>query len=111
MLTSITPNLILVIFILVLFSLGGVAFVTGILILAISAASQGVRTLASQVTNLAQKGITDDIAGLVGNAATLINGLNQLTKTKAGIGVFLTILGLLMMTIACYLAIKTQPLI
>lgn len=107
---SLTPDLILAIFILVLFSLGGVAFVTGILILAISAASQGVRTLASQVTTLAQKGITDDIAGIVGNAATLINGLNQLTKTKAGIGVFLTILGLLMMTIACYLAIKTQPL-
>jgi len=109
-LISLTPDLILAIFILVLFSLGGVAFVTGILILAISAASQGVQTLASQVTTLAQKGITDDIAGIVGNAATLINGLNQLTKTKAGIGVFLTILGLLMMTIACYLAIKTQPL-
>jgi hypothetical protein len=110
-LVSINPNTILTILITVLFSLGGVTFVTGILILAISAASQGVRNLASQVTTLAQKGIAEDVAGLVGNAATLINGINQLTKTKAGIGVFLTILGLLMMIGACIFALKTQQFI
>jgi len=98
----------MVILIALLFSLGGITFVTGIVILAISAASQGVRELATQVTNLAQKGIAEDIAGLVGNSATLINGLNNLTKTRAGIGVFLTLLGLVMMIGASIFALKVQ---
>ena len=102
------PNTVIIILIALLFSLGGVTFVTGIVILAISAASQGVKDLTTQVTNLAQKGIAEDIAGLVGNAAKLLDGLDQLTKTRAGIGVFLTILGLLMMIGACFFAIKTQ---
>lgn len=101
-------SLIMVILIALLFSLGGITFVTGIVILAISAASQGVRELATQVTNLAQKGIAEDIAGLVGNSATLINGLNNLTKTRAGIGVFLTLLGLVMMIGASIFALKVQ---
>lgn len=103
-------NTIMIILIAALFSLGGITFIIGIVILAISAASQGVRDLADQVTNLAQKGITDDVAGLVGNAATLIKGLDQLTKTRAGIGAFLTILGLLMMIGALIFALKTRPL-
>lgn len=93
----------------ILFSLGGLTFLSGIVILAISAANQGIKSLATQVTNLAQKGITDDISGLVGNAANLIQGLDQLSKTRAGIGVFLTVLGLLMMIGACIFAIKIQP--
>ena len=101
-------NEIFIVLIAILFSLGGATFIAGIVILAISAASQGVKNLSTQVTNLAQKGIAEDIAGLVGNAANFINGLNHLTKTRAGIGVFLTVLGLLMMIGACIFALKFQ---
>lgn len=106
---SVDLNLVFIILISALFSLGGITFIAGIVILAISAGNQAVTNLSTQVSNLAQKGIAEDIAGLVGNAANFINGLDHLTKTRAGIGVFLTILGLLMMVGACIFALKFQP--
>lgn len=63
-----------------------------------------IRTIAAQTTKLAQKGITDEISGLVGNARSLIEALDQLVKTTAGVGVFLVFLGVLLIG-AAYLLI------
>lgn len=52
-----------------------------------------LQSIAEQTTKLAQKGLTDDITGLVGNARSLIDALNDLIKTAAGVGVFLLMLG------------------
>ena len=52
-----------------------------------------LRTIAEQTTKLAQKGITDDVTGLVGNARSLIEALNSMVKTTAGIGLVLMLLG------------------
>jgi hypothetical protein len=65
-----------------------------------------VRTLATQTAKLAQKGITDDVSGLVGNASTLIDSLNGLTKTSAGLGMFLIFIGLALFGAAYALIIK-----
>lgn len=102
------PTNIIIILIATLFSLGVLTFIAGIVILAISAADGGIRTIAEQATNLAKKGIAEDVAGLVGNAANLLNGVNQLTRTRTGIGVFLAILGLIMMIGASLIAIKVR---
>lgn len=53
-----------------------------------------MRTIADQTAKIAQKGITDDVAGLVGNARTLIEVLNQMVKTTAGVGIFLMVVGI-----------------
>jgi len=77
--------------------LGLLGVIIGITILVTRTASREVRTLATQTTRLAQKGLSDDIVGLVGNTSSLLEALNALVRTTAGIGVFITIVGLLML--------------
>jgi hypothetical protein len=90
--TSFTNILPIIVF--ALFVLGTFILIAGIIILIRCTMSKEIRTLATQTNRLAQKGILDGIAGLVGNAATLLNATNQLVRTTAGIGVFLVIIGL-----------------
>ncbi len=87
-----------------LFILGLLGVIIGITILVTRTASKEVRTLATQTTRLAQKGLSDDIVGLVGNTSTLLEALNALVRTTAGIGVFITIVGLLMMVASGWFA-------
>jgi hypothetical protein len=101
-----TPYNLVVLIIGMSFLLGMATFTAGILILALRASSSEVRTLAIQATRLAQKGIADDIAGLVGNASDLLDSMNQLVLTIRGVGLFLTFLGLLLMGGSCWAALK-----
>jgi hypothetical protein len=103
---NLTPSDILLIMAVTSFLLGVITFIVGIMILTRRAAGREVQTLTAQTTRLAQKGLAEDVAGLVGNATTLLDTLNQLILTTAGIGVFLTILGLLLMGIASWLALQ-----
>jgi hypothetical protein len=89
-----------------LFLTGLAITITGVIILATRAAGKDVRTLATQTTHLVQKGLAEDVAGLVGNASSLLEAVNQLTRTTAGVGAFITILGLLLMGAACWLALQ-----
>ena len=47
-----------------------------------------------------------DVAGLVGNASSLLDAINKLVRTTAGVGVFLTIIGLIFMFAASWIALK-----
>ncbi|MBE9475113.1 MAG: hypothetical protein IMY85_09505 [Chloroflexi bacterium] len=89
-----------------LFLLGAITLLIGILLLVTRSAGKEVRTLAAQTAQLAKKGIAEDVAGLVGNASNLLSATNDLVRTSAGIGVFLTILGFLLMTAATWLVLK-----
>lgn len=90
-----------------IFLLGLITFSIGIFILVIrSGASQEMRTIAQQTTRIAQKGIAEDISGLVGNSAALIDSLNQLIKTTTGIGVFLVFIGIALIA-GSYFLIRT----
>jgi hypothetical protein len=95
-------------FALVLFIFGGISLSTGLFILVVRSTGKEVRTLANQTTQLAKKGIAEDVAGLVGNASTLLSATNELIRTTAGIGVFLAILGFLLMVVAAWLALSMQ---
>ena len=90
----------------VLFVLGIFSSITGIIILTTRATGRDVRTLATQTTRLAQKGLAEDVAGLVGNASSLLDAINKLVRTTAGVGVFLTIIGLIFMFAASWIALK-----
>jgi hypothetical protein len=83
-----------------LFLLGCVTFATGVIILVTRSLSRDVNTIANQTTQLVQKGLAEDVAGLVGNASALLNTTSEMVRTAAGIGVFFTILGLVMMGIS-----------
>lgn len=92
-----------IVMVVLLFISGLMAFFPGIFILLTRSASREVRALTTQTTLLAQKGLSEEVAGLVGNASSLVSAISDLIKTNAGIGVFLTTIGVSLMGLACYL--------
>jgi len=58
------------------------------------AINKNIQTIANQTTKLAEKGITDGVSGLVGNASLLIDALNNMAKSNTGIGIFLVFLSI-----------------
>lgn len=89
-----------------LFILGIITLLVGVLLLVTRSAGKEVRSLAAQTAKLARKGIAEDVAGLVGNASNLLSATNELVRTSAGIGVFLAVLGFLLMAVATWLVLK-----
>jgi hypothetical protein len=67
-----------------------------------------MRTIADQTAKIAQKGLTDEVAGLVGNARTLIEVLNQMVKTSAGVGIFLMVVGLGLLAASYFLVLQIK---
>lgn len=90
----------------VLLFCGVVVMAIGVITLIGKFNGKELRTIAEQTTKLAQKGITEEISGLVGNARSLIEALDQMVKTTAGIGVFLVILGALLLVAAYVLVTR-----
>lgn len=86
-----------------MFLLGIGTFLTGILILVSGSWWRDLRTLTTQTTRIAQKGITEEISGLVGNASALLNSINEMVHTTTGIGVFLTLIGMFLMGITFWM--------
>lgn len=84
----------------ILLILGFAVLVISIFILTRQALGQDIQTIASQTTRIAEKGITENIAGLVGNASALINALHDLSKSRTGIGIFLVFLAIILLTTA-----------
>ncbi len=105
MITITTYDLMLII-IATLFIIGVLSTIIGIIILVTKSIGKEVGAIAVQTTKLAEKGIAEDIAGLVGNASTLLEAINQLVINTAGVGVFLTLFGLLMITAAGFLTLQ-----
>lgn len=85
-----------------MFLLGVITFSAGVIILISGAWGGELRSITSQTTRLVQKGIADEISGLVGNASTLLNTINEMIRTSTGIGVFLTVAGAAMMGLSCW---------
>ncbi len=85
---------------------GIIALAAGIFVLFRKVMGDELRVIANQTTRLAQKGISEEISGLVGNASALLEALNQLVKTTTGVGVFLTIIGFILLVAAYYLGLQ-----
>ena len=92
------------------FLLGLLTFLTGIVILLFRPSNSDVKALITQTTALAQKGIAEDVAGLVGHVSSLLESLNQLVKTTSGVGIMLVILGVLLMAGSAWLALQVSRL-
>lgn len=106
--SNLTPDQLITIFSISIFLLGTVILVAGILILFRKVMGGEVKMLADQTAKLGQKGITEGISGLVGNASSLLDALNNLIKTAAGIGIFLTITGVVLFVAAYYLVLQIR---
>ena len=97
---------ILKVIVVALFAMGIISLAAGIFILFKNVLGEELKIIASQTVKLAQKGLAEEVAGLVGNASSLLNALNQLIKTTSGIGVFLTLIGIILMVVAYYLTLR-----
>jgi hypothetical protein len=84
-----TANEMMLIMCVGLLVMGMISMLSGILVLVFRVSGKDVHTIASQTVRLAQKGVADDVSGLVGNASALLDAVNQLVRTTTGVGVFL----------------------
>jgi hypothetical protein len=66
-----------------------------------------MRSLAVQSARIGQKAITGDVANVADSAARLMDSVNQLVRTSAGIGAFLTIFGMVQV-LAAYLLLRSM---
>lgn len=87
----------------VIFLLGATSFVLGMVVLVAKASGRDIETLRNQTSALAQKGIANEVAGLVGTTTALVDAMDQLVRTSRGIGFLLLSIGMLMMGAAYYL--------
>jgi len=88
----------------------GILFILlGTFILVTRSYGKEVRTLAAQTAKLGQKGIGDDISGLVSSASELVLSINQLVRTANGIGVFLIAFGTLLVLLAYWVTTQISP--
>jgi len=86
-----------------LFFIGVLTFIIGVLVLVTRSSSKDISTLTTQAKRLAQKGVAEDVAELVGNASALMSEISSLVRTAAGIGIFLAIVGITLIAAAYWL--------
>lgn len=82
---------------LIFLGMGFVSFLSGFIVLLTRVLGRGITKIASETQKVVQKGITEEIASIIGNASVLLDSLNQMVTTTSGIGVFLMVLGVLVM--------------
>ena len=93
-----------------LFLIGLITFATGVTVLVIRSIGQDTRTISKSIAQITEKGIADDVSGLVSNASALMSATTNLIQTTKGIGVFLIISGSVFMilgiTLTLYLGLN-----
>lgn len=100
---SMTINDVMLTMTICIFFVGIVSLGAGVFILISRVLNDDLRVLAEETSQLAKKGISDDISGLVGNASILLDSLNQLIQTTRGIGLTLILMGMGLVVVAYYL--------
>jgi hypothetical protein len=85
-----------------IFIAGLVTFIAGVIILLTGAWGKELRATLEQTNRLAQKGLAEEVSGLVGNASTLLSSINDLIKTRNGIGITLIMTGGILMVVPCW---------
>lgn len=101
-----TCNNLLVILDAGLFFVGMLFSFAGAFILIRRAAGNEIQAITAQTARLAQKGLAEEVSGLVGNATALLESLHQMVLTMRGVGLFLTTIGCLMMVGSVYIAFR-----
>jgi hypothetical protein len=89
-----------------LFLIGLITFLIGVYTLSARTPSNEMKSLAAQTARLAQKGLAEDVSGLVGNATSLLEAMNQLVKTTRGVGMMLALIGLTLMALSTWFALQ-----
>jgi hypothetical protein len=83
--------------------LGVMTFVIGLFTLAFKISTSEFSEISTNSAKLMSKGLTDDVNVLVESASSLLASITQMTKTKAGVGMFLIIVSFIMFFVSYYL--------
>jgi len=89
-----------------MFLVGVITFSIGVIILIVGAWGKELRATIAQTNHLAQKGLTDEVSGLVGNASSLLASINDLIRTRNGIGVTLILTGGVLMALPVWFTVS-----
>ena len=85
---------------------GFVSTILGLYMLVVRGYSHEMKVLAAESAHLGQKGISDSVTALVETSAQLVEAINHLVRTAAGIGVFLATMGLAMLAGSYYMLLR-----
>ena len=88
-----------------LFLIGLITFATGVSILVIRSIGKETRAVSKTILHITDKGIADDLSGLVDNASSLMAATSNLIQTTKGIGVFLIVSGSTFMVLGIVLTL------
>ncbi len=91
-----------------LFVLGCLCIMLGIFVLISRGYSKEIKALAVHTARLGQKGIAEELTGLVNSASELVAALNHLVKTASGAGIFLVSLGMTMIAAAYWVLMQIE---
>ncbi len=83
--------------------MGVITFIVGIFILAFKVMNDDFNTISSQTAKLVEKGLTDDVSSLISNASALLQSINEMARTKAGVGMFMLTLAVILLGCAYFL--------
>lgn len=83
--------------------LGVIAFIIGLITLAFKVSGGDFSEISTTSAKIMNKGLTDDVADLMGNASSLLQSITQMTKTRAGVGMFLIIVSFILFVVSYYL--------
>jgi hypothetical protein len=83
--------------------LGVITFTIGLFTLAFKISTNEFTEISAHSAKLMGKGLTEDVSALVGNASELLASMTQMTKTKAGVGMFLIIVSFILFVASYYL--------
>src|SRR3972149_7436631 len=78
----------------------------GLFVLVTRTMNKDIKAISTNAAKMVQKGIAEEMSGLVGNASALLDTVSQLVKTAAGVGIFVTALGLGMMAAAYWIVLQ-----
>lgn len=91
-----------------LFVLGCICILLGTFVLISRGFSKEMKALAVHTARIGQKGIAEELSGLVNSASELVAALNQLVKTASGAGIFLISMGMAMIGAAYWVLIQIE---
>jgi hypothetical protein len=91
-----------------LFVLGCVCILLGTFVLISRGFSKEMKALAVHTARIGQKGIAEELSGLVNSASELVAALNQLVKTASGAGIFLISMGMAMIGAAYWVLMQIE---
>jgi hypothetical protein len=88
------------------FLMGSICILLGIFVLISRGYSREVRALATHTARLGQKGLAQEVTGLVNSASELVAAINGLVRTASGVGVFLISFGMVMIVAAYWVLLQ-----